>query len=216
MKQIIIIAIIAILLGIAYYTLSPIFRTVEINDELPPNVVDTSETNIENESPEVEPTPMPSGVEDMDEEVKAEFDEAMAEAADVEEDPMDDPMPEDNMPEDTEEEETPAAPSEPVVQVATQVMGTVGHPASGMVRVLETTTGSIIRYEDFSTINGPRLHVYLAKDLEANDYVDLGPIKGTSGNINYEVPADIDLSEYQYVMYWCVPFGVLFNYAELR
>jgi len=30
------------------------------------------------------------------------------------------------------------------------------------------------------------------------------------------VPLDTDLSEYRYVLTWCVPFGVLFNYAEVR
>jgi hypothetical protein len=57
--------------------------------------------------------------------------------------------------------------------------------------------------------------LYLANDLDAADHVDLGPIRGTSGNINYNVPADIDISDYRYVMYWCVTFGELLNYAEL-
>lgn len=95
------------------------------------------------------------------------------------------------------------------------VVDTPTHPASGTVRVLETENGQVIRYEDFETINGPNLHVYLAKDLDADEFVDLGPIKGTKGNINYDVPEGVDLSEYRYVMYWCVPFGVLFNYADL-
>jgi hypothetical protein len=95
------------------------------------------------------------------------------------------------------------------------VVGTAGHRASGVVQVLETNDGSVIRYEDFETINGPNLHVYLTNDLDARDYVDLGPIKGTKGNINYEVPENINLEDYKYVTYWCVPFGVLFNYAEI-
>jgi len=97
------------------------------------------------------------------------------------------------------------------------IIDTSAHPASGTVRILTETGGStIIRYEDFKTINGPNLHVYLAKDLDAEEFVDLGPIRGTEGNINYEVPEAIDISEYSYVMYWCVPFGVLFNYAEIN
>lgn len=92
-----------------------------------------------------------------------------------------------------------------------EVIGTSGHPASGTVSVI----GDVIRYEDFMTINGPKLHVYLSKDLEAKEYIDLGPIKGTEGNINYNIPENIDISGYKYVMYWCVPFRVLFNYAEI-
>jgi len=96
------------------------------------------------------------------------------------------------------------------------VMGTFGHPASGSVKVIENLEETIIRYEDFETINGPNLHVYLSKDIEGKDFIDLGEIRGTKGNINYTVPEGVDLNEYRYVMYWCVPFAVLFNYADLN
>ena len=103
---------------------------------------------------------------------------------------------------------------EPVMKTF-PIVDTPTHPASGTVRVLEAEEGTVIRYEDFETINGPNLHVYLSKDLDADEFIDLGPIKGTKGNINYSVPEEINLNEYRYVMYWCVPFGVLFNYADL-
>jgi len=93
------------------------------------------------------------------------------------------------------------------------VKGTVGHPASGAVRVIDSKT---IRYENFETINGPDLYVYLSKDLEANDFVDLGEIRGTKGNINYEIPDTINVEEYTYVLTWCKAFGVLFNYAQIN
>jgi len=114
---------------------------------------------------------------------------------------------------------TPAEPPQEIVQPPKElspVMGTPGHPAEGTARIIETTEGTIIRYENFKTINGPILHVYLSKDLEAKEFVDLGKIKGTSGNINYKVPADVDVSEYKYVLTWCIPFRVLFNYAEIN
>lgn len=95
-----------------------------------------------------------------------------------------------------------------------KVTGTVGHPAEGNVFVYEGSGKRFVRFEDFSTINGPQLHVYLAKDIEAKDFIDLGPIRGTEGSINYELPEDVLLSEYPYVLHWCVPFGVLFNYAD--
>ena len=95
------------------------------------------------------------------------------------------------------------------------VIGTAGHPASGTVRSIKTESGVVIRYEDFKTINGPDLYVYLAKDLEANEYINLGELKATEGNINYSVPPGTALQEYPYVLVWCKQFGVLFNYAEL-
>ena len=96
------------------------------------------------------------------------------------------------------------------------IVGTPGHPANGEVKVIRDGSNQYVRFENFSTINGPNLHVYLAKDLGAKDFIDLGAIKGTDGNINYQVPSGVDLSEYTYIMHWCVPFRVLFNYAEIQ
>ena len=99
--------------------------------------------------------------------------------------------------------------------VLAEVTGTAGHPASGTVRVIEADGKRYVRYENFKTINGPDLYVYLAKDLDAKEFVDLGKVKATEGNINYEIPTGIDTSEYHYVLTWCKAFGVLFNHADL-
>ena len=166
--------------GIGYYLISPLFRTVVVDDPVPV-IENKSEVTAVDEGMNAEQVDSPTVIEQED--VIEQVEEVQVET---------------------------------VSNIQTyQIVETSGHPASGQVRVLETGESTIIRYEDFSTINGPNLHVYLANDLEAQDFVDLGPIRGTEGNINYEVPADIDVSDYQYVMYWCVPFGVLFNYAEL-
>ena len=87
------------------------------------------------------------------------------------------------------------------------------HPSSGTLSVYEGDGRRFMRFEDFETINGPQLHLYLAKDLDAKEYIDLGPIKGTEGNIIYELPEDVILGDYPYVLHWCVPFKVLFNYV---
>ncbi len=95
------------------------------------------------------------------------------------------------------------------------VIPTVAHPASGFVRVVAEGTTRYVRYEDYKTINGPDVRVYLATDIQATDFVDLGPLRGTEGNINYPIPAGTDLSKYRYVLTWCEDFAVLFNSAEL-
>lgn len=96
------------------------------------------------------------------------------------------------------------------------VIGTVGHPASGTVRIVEVSGKKYVRYENFKTINGPDIYVYIAKDLDAKEFVNLGRVKATEGNINYEVPDGVDVSQYPYVLTWCKTFGVLFNYATLE
>ena len=95
------------------------------------------------------------------------------------------------------------------------VVGTAGHPASGTARLVETDGKVYVRYENFKTINGPDIYVYLAKDLKAKEFIDLGEVRATEGNVNYEVPEGVSISEYRYVLTWCKQFGVLFNYADL-
>lgn len=97
-----------------------------------------------------------------------------------------------------------------------EVVGTPAHPASGFVKIIEAEGKSYVRYENFKTINGPDIYVYLSKDKDARDFVNLGRVKATEGNINYEIPADVKVSDYSYVLTWCKTFGVLFNYAQLK
>lgn len=150
-----------IVLGIAWYGLSPLLRNKEVNDALP--VTQRSESELA--------------------EMAVQMEEAMPEEAEV---------------------------SEPVPVVDTAI-----HPASGTVRVVKDGGRTYIRYENYKTINGPDLYVWLANDLEGKDYVDLGPLKGTEGNINYEVPEGVNLGDYRYVLTWCKQFSTLFNSADL-
>jgi hypothetical protein len=96
------------------------------------------------------------------------------------------------------------------------VVDTPTHPATGVVRVIESPEQQLIRFENYDGTNGPDLRIYLATDLEATEFVDLGEAKGNQGNINYEVPDTVNIDDYQYVLTWCRAFGVLFDYAELE
>lgn len=95
------------------------------------------------------------------------------------------------------------------------IVDTPAHPASGSVRIVEAEGVQYVRYENFKTINGPDLYVYLSKDLAATDFVDLGRLRATEGNVNYEIPSDVNIAEYPYVLIWCKAFGVLFNSAHI-
>ena len=90
------------------------------------------------------------------------------------------------------------------------------HEVMGKALLIQTEGSKVLRFEDFETINGPDLHIWLASSLGKDDYVDLGPNKATKGNVNYDVPADVDTNKYNKVLVWCVPFGVLFSYVELE
>ncbi len=112
-------------------------------------------------------------------------------------------------------EPDPSRETVPVISGPFPIVDTPAHPASGVVRIVRNVDETILRYENYKTINGPDVRVYLAKDLAAKEYVDLGPIKGTEGNINYTVPKGIDISQYRYALTWCEDFSVLFNSAEI-
>ena len=90
------------------------------------------------------------------------------------------------------------------------------HRAQWQALLIDTPDWRVLRYQDFETINGPNLHVYLSTDVDATDFVDIGPLKATKGNINYSLPDGIDTEKYRYALVRCVPFGVLFNYVELQ
>ena len=110
-----------------------------------------------------------------------------------------------------------APPSSEVTELrpAAAVTGTPGHPASGTARIVVDGAQEYLRYENFKTINGPDLRVYLATDTDAKDFVDLGPLRGTEGNINYSIPAGTDTAKYRYALTWCEDFAVLFNAADI-
>lgn len=101
----------------------------------------------------------------------------------------------------------------------------VAHHGEGTASVYQFGDGSrMLRFENFYVLNGPDLHVYLigldpvpnTVGEELAGYVDLGELKGNTGNQNYEIPENVDLSVFKSVVIWCVPFRVSFSAAPLQ
>lgn len=90
------------------------------------------------------------------------------------------------------------------------------HDATGDAKILKLDNVNYLRFENFEATNGPDLHVYLAIDDKATEFVDLGLLKANIGNQNYEIPKGTDLSKYDKVLVWCQMFSVLFGSAELQ
>jgi len=117
-----------------------------------------------------------------------------------------------------------AAPAPQIVTVAQGSFIPRGR-YSGEGTALVLNDGSeqrFLRFENFSTDNGPDLNVYLTtSDANADggtfddDFVDLGNLKGNIGDQNYEIPPDVDLSVYDTVVVWCVRFSTPFTAADL-
>jgi hypothetical protein len=96
------------------------------------------------------------------------------------------------------------------------------HAAEGTATIYDVGSSRVLRLENFRSTNGPGLHVLLSKKVPTTtfegageDAIDLGKLKGNVGNQNYDIPAEIDLSDYQSVVIYCVPFGVVFSSAAL-
>lgn len=79
----------------------------------------------------------------------------------------------------------------------------------------------VLRLEDFEVEDGPDLHVYLTDEppvagAPLADAVDLGELKGLVGDQAYDLPEDLWVESYYYVVIWCVPYNVPFLTAALQ
>lgn len=105
------------------------------------------------------------------------------------------------------------------VQVIAQGIfaGLAGHNGEGTAKLLKIGEKYYIRLEDdFRVTNGPDLFVYFGKDGQYAASARLGALKGNEGGQNYEVPAEIDPSQYNEVWVWCRAFSVPFAKAILK
>jgi electron transfer DM13 len=99
------------------------------------------------------------------------------------------------------------------------------HPTNGIATIYEMGDRThVLRFTNFSTSNGPDVHVYMVAADDAKDvatvenagFVDLGVIKGNIGDQNYTLASDLDLGKYRAVSIWCKRFSVNFGAAALR
>jgi Electron transfer DM13/Major intrinsic protein len=113
----------------------------------------------------------------------------------------------------------------PAQAVESGIFSGVMHPTSGTATIYRLPGGDrILRFTNFTTSNGPDVHVYLvaaddAKDsatVKQADFIDLGTIKGNIGDQNYTLSNDLNLSKYRTVSIWCKRFAVNFGAAPLK
>ena len=92
----------------------------------------------------------------------------------------------------------------------------VGHSVSGTAKIYEENGKKTVLLDPFSSQNGPDLKIYLSKDENASQYLNLGSMKSTTGKQSYDITGMPDLAEYKFVLVWCQEFSVLFGIAELK
>jgi Electron transfer DM13 len=121
---------------------------------------------------------------------------------------------------------TTAAPTTAIATTAAplrmtgEFSGRGNYKVAGAAILGKTPDGkNILRFENFNSSNGPDLVVYLVKDATpngVNNGIQVAPLRATQGNLNFELPADLNPSEYKSVVIWCKAFSVTFGVAGLK
>lgn len=104
-----------------------------------------------------------------------------------------------------------------VLGTGTFTDGDAVHKGSGTAKVIQTSTGPILKFENFSTTIGPDLFVYLSPNKPGEPlgaFASLGKLKSNTGDQSYILPAN--LKDYKSVVVWCRAFSVTFTAAELQ
>jgi hypothetical protein len=117
----------------------------------------------------------------------------------------------------------PLAASAAPTSIETGAFVTGAHDTTGAATIYKLDDGSrILRLTNFSTSNGPKVHVILTdhavsgNDVEDAQSIDLGDLKGNTGNQNYAIPASVDLANVKAVAIYCERFHVNFGAATLK
>ena len=108
-----------------------------------------------------------------------------------------------------------------VLYTGTLIGGEFGDKARGDISIEKAGSKYYLVFKNFSSYNGPDLHVYFSKTIGNNamppvDYKDLGFLKYLNGNFNYELATKPDVDTYKYVIIWCVQYRIQFGYTELK
>ncbi len=74
----------------------------------------------------------------------------------------------------------------------------------------------ILTLENFNSSNGPDLHVYISKEVQPVNYIDLGRLQSVSGNQQYVITGNFNFSEYKYALIHCQQYNHLFGSTELK
>ena len=204
-----------IILGATWYLASPLFLNTEVSDEFPFNELTQEEYDeLAQMADELGMTlPTRSEMQGMSpDEIETLEEEMQTKSVDMPDTVLDEDMGEKDM--DTIE----------LILQGTFQDADSAHKGEGSARIYQLTDDSrLLRFEDFEVTNGPDLRVLLVEhaapttraDLDEG-YVELDRLKGNIGDQNYEIPDDIDLSNYHSVVIYCKPFHVLFAVASLQ
>ena len=93
------------------------------------------------------------------------------------------------------------------------------HKGSGQAVIYKAGDTAVLKFEDFTVVDGPDLYVYLSKnanieqDKKNGEFVSLGKLQKTNGPQTYNLPPDYE--DYRGVSVYCRAFAQPFTVAAL-
>ncbi len=90
--------------------------------------------------------------------------------------------------------------------------GSGSYNASGSVFV----SGQNASLVNLNSSRVPDGRIYVSNSRDGSGRVDLGALRGNSGDHNFRAPQNINPSDYRYVLIWCRAFSSLVGIAEIR
>jgi Electron transfer DM13 len=121
-------------------------------------------------------------------------------------------------------EASPANPVKDIIDTTTApvkyrgsfINGTYG-TVTGAASVLQANNGNFtLTLKNVTISNGPDMHVYLSKEIQPVNFIDLGRLKSTSGNQVHNINGSPNFGEYKCALIHCQQFNHLFGSAELK
>jgi hypothetical protein len=124
----------------------------------------------------------------------------------------------------TKENATPDTPANENVDTSSTVVEYMGNfvngpygTVSGSAEIRKESDGDLILVlKNMKISNGPDLHVYLSKEVQPVNFIDLGKLKSTGGNQVYSITGSPDFKAYKYALIHCQQFNHLFGSTELK
>jgi hypothetical protein len=96
------------------------------------------------------------------------------------------------------------------------------HPTQGQAKIISQNGKRYLEFDQkFTTAQGPDVEILLYRGqslpvkLAEKDYLTLAKLQKFNGAQRYEIPANINLDDFQAVGIWCKKFNVTFGYAAL-
>lgn len=91
-----------------------------------------------------------------------------------------------------------------------------GYTVTGNVRIYQKDGKLILALENFRSSNGPDLRVYLSKEMQPVNFIELGRLKSVQGNQLYDISGNPDFNIYKFAIIHCQQFNRVFGFATIK